>query len=349
MSKSDGNSATAICILGMHRSGTSAVTRIINLLGVDLGRHLMRAAKANPKGFWENARIVACHKDLLLALDSHYDDILPLPEGWEKLEDIEPYFQHLLRLVRKEFRGRRLWGFKDPRTCRLLPLWDRVFQEVGAEPRFLLAVRNPDEVALSLGVRDGISYNQCLLLSIGHNLEAELHTRQRRRVLVTYDQMMSDWQTQTRRIGEALGIEWPRSPEEIARQIAEFIDPELRHHQKGGAATADDAVRLRGADPQLAGWAFDIHEMVTAAAEGRTAMDVAAIDKIAAEFRAEIPRLAAWRTQRRLKERFEKLPVWAARMDRELRRLRHENEQLRRELARMRRNDRVSGGCDLPA
>jgi hypothetical protein len=47
---------TIVCILGMHRSGTSLVSRVMNVLGVDLGpaEHLMRPSSDNPTGHWES-------------------------------------------------------------------------------------------------------------------------------------------------------------------------------------------------------------------------------------------------------------------------------------------------------
>jgi hypothetical protein len=332
MGASSTSSALALCILGMHRSGTSALTRVLNLLGVSLGKHLIKPARANPTGFWENARIVDCHIDLLYAMDSYYDDILPLPDGWEKSPAAVTYRDRMQRVVAKEFVRRPLWGFKDPRTCRLLPMWNLLFDEINLRPCFTLIVRNPDEVAQSLRKRNGFSYNQSLMLSLGHMLDPERHTRGRLRVLLTYEQLMSDWRKQTARIGQALKIEWPKSPGSISGEVGSFLDPSLRHHRSGGVVTAEQAVARRGADPRVARWTFDTFNILSRASEG-SELDHAALDAITDEFRAALPSLAAWRTQRALKEKFAKAHVWATRMDAEIKRLTQENEELRRQLA----------------
>ena len=44
----------AVLVLGMHRSGTSALTRIINLMGFSAPKTLMAATEANEAGFWES-------------------------------------------------------------------------------------------------------------------------------------------------------------------------------------------------------------------------------------------------------------------------------------------------------
>jgi hypothetical protein len=48
-----------IVVLGMHRSGTSALTRGLSTLGVGLGDTLHPAGSDNPTGFWEDRDIIA--------------------------------------------------------------------------------------------------------------------------------------------------------------------------------------------------------------------------------------------------------------------------------------------------
>ena len=77
----------AILVLGMHRSGTSAITRVLNLLGVELGAHLMPAAAGNNEGgFWEHMRVVEIHEALLHALGRSWHDLRPLPSEWMRSE-----------------------------------------------------------------------------------------------------------------------------------------------------------------------------------------------------------------------------------------------------------------------
>src|SRR5690348_5945376 len=77
----------AILIVGMHRSGTSALTRVINLHGVPLGRQLLEAAFDNEAGFWENQAVVQLHERILEHLGSSWDDPRELPSGW--LDEVE--------------------------------------------------------------------------------------------------------------------------------------------------------------------------------------------------------------------------------------------------------------------
>ena len=55
-----------IAVLGMHRSGTSAVARGLKALGVELGEHLMPpAANNNDKGFFEDVDVNALNNEIL--------------------------------------------------------------------------------------------------------------------------------------------------------------------------------------------------------------------------------------------------------------------------------------------
>lgn len=106
----------------MHRSGTSAVTCLLNILGLELGPYLMQPSKDNEKGYWEHKDIVVLHDQVLAALGPFWCDTRPLPEGWQHREDISRLKQDISAVIERDFAGGPLWEFKDPRTCRLLPL-----------------------------------------------------------------------------------------------------------------------------------------------------------------------------------------------------------------------------------
>src|SRR5579864_81175 len=165
--------STALVVLGMHRSGTSALTGMLHHLGVALGERLMPATIDNPRGYWEHTDIVAAHDRLLSALGSAWDDIRPLPGGFEHGEPAADGRRELAAIVRRDFAEAPLWALKDPRLCRLMPLWSMLFDEERISPRYILALRHPLDVAASLDARDGISTPRALLLWLGHLLDAE--------------------------------------------------------------------------------------------------------------------------------------------------------------------------------
>src|SRR5215472_599841 len=78
--------STALVVLGMHRSGTSALTGMLHHLGVTLGENLMPATIDNPRGYWEHADIVKVHERLMASLGWDWHDVRSLPPGFEKTE-----------------------------------------------------------------------------------------------------------------------------------------------------------------------------------------------------------------------------------------------------------------------
>jgi len=272
---------------------------------------------------------------MLAALGSYFDDILPLPQGWERHPLVAPHRARMMAVLRAEFTGKPLWGFKDPRACRLLAAWPSMFQELGVRFGYVIMARHPDEVAASMLTRNGHSYNQSLLLTLGHMVEAERQTRGQRRAFVTYGQVMSDWRACVQKIGMRLGIAWPRSPESVAGHVAEFLDPSLRHHSATESSAAETAVSAGGADPRIARLVFGAYQVLTAAAAAESGeVDTGAMDAIRQEFEEASTSLRAWRPLRSQRDKHMKMHVLTSRLDEEVQRLTKENEELRREASR---------------
>src|SRR5690349_960994 len=74
-----------VCLLGMHRSGTSLASRMMNVLGVSLGppEQLMLGNEFNPKGYWEHSQLTALNDDLLRQLGGSWHEPPVLSAGWE--------------------------------------------------------------------------------------------------------------------------------------------------------------------------------------------------------------------------------------------------------------------------
>ena len=73
---------TAILVAGMHRSGTSGVSRILNLLGCALPKTLSSAGPDNPSGFWESMAIKELNERVLASAGSTWDDWEPFDARW---------------------------------------------------------------------------------------------------------------------------------------------------------------------------------------------------------------------------------------------------------------------------
>ncbi len=230
---------TAILILGMHRSGTSALTRVLNLCGVDLGEHLMPPAQGNNEtGFWEHLDAVDLHERALLELGRSWSDPRNLPADWQASPAAAAAERRIAKLVRTEFADSPLWAVKDPRMCRFVPLWAKVLAAAGIDLKVVFVLRHPDEVIASVERRDGISPHESGLLLLNHFFEAALATVGRARCAVTYQSLMDDWSGCVDRIARELAIELPLR-ESAAEEIERFLDRGARNHH-----VADDAAAL---------------------------------------------------------------------------------------------------------
>jgi glycosyltransferase involved in cell wall biosynthesis len=249
-----------ILVLGMHRSGTSAVTRCLNLLGAGVGGKLLAPAQDNRSGFWEHADVVAIHEELLAGLDRTWHDARGLPEGWLRSAAASKAHAKLVRLMADGFDVGALWAVKDPRLCRFVPLWRRVLLESGLDAVALLVVRHPAEVARSLNARDGLRSGTTCLNWLEHFAEAEIATRGMPRSLLAYDDLLSDWRNAFAKVGRALRVEWPVTIKDAHAAIDAFLDQTKRHHvlSKHFCSTPEVLDRLYGLcrdfDPGTGGW-----------------------------------------------------------------------------------------------
>lgn len=229
MTEAEKSSRRALLVLGMHRSGTSAVTRVLNLAGAALGTHLMPPAADNPTGFWEHADVVATHETLLHALDRDWDDPRPLPHGWLYSDAAARARERLQAIVISEFSESPLWVIKDPRLCLMVPLWLDVLRRQNVNASFIFVSRDPAETAASLRMRDDQATGAAELLWMRYLLDAERDTRGQQRCLVTYEELLRDWRGCLARIAENLQVAWTCLDEQSAA-IDAFLDPGHRHH-----------------------------------------------------------------------------------------------------------------------
>lgn len=274
----------ALLVLGMHRSGTSALAGVFQRLGVELGERLVAPAADNPRGFWENRDIVAIHDQVLHTLNSWHEDIRPLPDEWWRREDMAAYREAIRKVVYRDLSGGAIWAVKDPRLCRLLPLWRPLLEAPGLEPACAFIIRSPREVAASLSQRNGFSTSRGLLLWLLHNLEAITAAEGLPGVIVSYDRLMEDWRQVIDTVGRELDIQWPRTPEEAEQDIAGFLEPGLRHHSVGGSADPGPESVETG-DPFLVEAAAELWETLKAHEGGP-------LSQVVAPARALLARLA---------------------------------------------------------
>lgn len=218
-----------VCILGMHRSGTSLLTRILNLIGVYLGPEpdLPQPRDGNPTGHWELDEFMVLNDAILTALGGRWDAPPIFPPGWESDPSLDGVKQSARTFIQKTFCNAELWGWKDPRNCLTLPFWQQLLPNM----RYVLCIRNPVDVAHSLAQRDSFSVEKSSSLWVRHVTSALAHSDGKPRLVVFYEDLMTDWLTELRRVAAFLGKPEQAEKIEIQDAVREFIEKGLQHHR----------------------------------------------------------------------------------------------------------------------
>lgn len=230
--------ATAVIVVGMHRSGTSALTRIVNLLGPTVGRDgdLVGARPSNLKGQWEIGSMTGFQEALLQKLGGTWDEPPELPVGWERRRALLLEVGRARRLVQHIYRGAPLWVWKDPRTSLTLPFWRRALPRHTLVP--IAIHRHPLDVARSLASRNGLPAERALILWETYNRALLRNLDGMPALHLSYEQLTSDPIATSARVRDFLAARGvPVAPvhEETVRA---FVDPSLRHHSGGEEARA---------------------------------------------------------------------------------------------------------------
>jgi hypothetical protein len=224
--------ARVVLILGMHRSGTSLLARMLAAQGLPLGRHLLTDPMPdNPHGYWEQAEIVAIQEGLLRHFKRDWwgaRGLEPLPEGWRAAPATRRAQGLLSRILAREMAAAGpVWGFKDPRTLRFLPLWDDILAEQDLEPVPVLALRAPAAVAASLALRNRLPRARADALWAFNTIEALNGAAGRLAAVVDYDAWFTRPEETAHRLQALLGLPGP------PHAACHLIDPALRHGPRG--------------------------------------------------------------------------------------------------------------------
>ncbi len=224
---------TAVIVLGMHRSGTSAFARVLNLCGAFLPANLRPPKQRNnPKGSWEPEEIVGLNERVLRNLGGTWDhiDFEPPDAGF-----VDEFALDVRALLAAEYGDRTTILIKDPRICVLAPLWHEALCRAGYRPVYVVPVRDPLEVAQSLSVRGDVTVREGLALWLGYVQRiAEFSDANVEITYVRYTELLDDWRGVIGRIGDRLGI--ALDAEARAEEVDRFVEPALRRQRSDSTA-----------------------------------------------------------------------------------------------------------------
>lgn len=263
----------ALFVLGMARSGTSALTRVLSLCGGALPTGLVGAMEANPRGFFESRKATYVNEAILRRQGSAgYDPSLRLQEegalgAKEKAACLTEITDFLATLPASP-----LVVMKDHRINALIPLWFEAARMAGFDVATVNAVRHPQEVVKSVAANAPATPELTDSLWLKYNLLAERETRATPRVFVEYPNLLDDWRREVKRISAALGIDLDNRDE---GEIDEFLTPDLRRQRYAGPMI----------EPFGTDWNSTVYEALSAAARDEP-WDEAVLDGVFEAYRA---------------------------------------------------------------
>jgi hypothetical protein len=271
-----------ILVLGMHRSGTSAVAGAFALLGPNPPVRMVPAAADNPAGFFEPLIAVGVNDWILHAGSSTWFDPLEF-----SIDHLSPQARRtadamIVLSLLADFEHAPLPLLKDPRLCLLLELWLPGLTGMQFRPSAVLVLRHPAEVIMSLAQRDSCPAPVAASLWLHYMLTAEFATRSLPRHILPYDELLGDWRGCVARAARDALLTLPHTPDSVAPRMEEFLAASLRHHAfPGDAATSGPLGRLMDETYQA---------LATLAREGAGETNLQRLDQLRAAF-------AEWRFQ----------------------------------------------------
>lgn len=264
----------ALFVLGMARSGTSALTRVLSLCGGTLPAGMVGGFAGNPAGYWEPRKAVCLNEAILRRYGSAgYDPSLRLQldgalDAADKVACISKIGKYLRTLPTAP-----LVVIKDPQITALSELWFEAARLAGFDIATAIAVRHPEEVIQSFGERrPGNPRALSAALWLRYSLLAEKGTRGLPRVFVEYANLLDDWHKEVKRISATLPFDLA-APDEGA--IEDFLEPSLQHQ------------RYTGPVPELFGtdWISSVYQALGAAARDEP-WDQSVLDRVFEAYRA---------------------------------------------------------------
>ncbi len=237
-----GTKKRIIAVVGVPRSGTSAITKGLDAMGIDIGKNLNSPPDiGNEKGFFEDADINSLNYGLLKMLTGKPDNAI-LIDLKNIPEQVITIFKSAAKNILKErLCNTDIFGFKDPFIAKLLPIWMEIFNELQLNVSFVVVCRNPKSSALSMVKRGNmdiiiayyiwlsgmVSVFDCILNPM---LSSDA-------VFVDYDDMLENPEEQLLKIASRLKL---KIDHENNPAFKEYINDFLTNSMRHAAFTIED-------------------------------------------------------------------------------------------------------------
>ena len=220
-----------ILILGMHRSGTSATARLINMMGAYFAPEGMAlpAKPDNPKGFWERRDVLHLNDELLKLQDCQWNQLV----NWDfaKASTVPDSIKRLMQSLIMNMDAHRPWFIKDPRLCLTLPAWMPLLES----PLAVVVYRNPQEIAISLDKRNPLMAEYGIALWEYYTVGLLNASQAIPRIFVRHEEILEKPAMRSEEmLRQLVQLGARRLAMPSVQEVRAFIDPRLYHAKPTG-------------------------------------------------------------------------------------------------------------------
>src|SRR5260370_29803578 len=223
-------------VLGMHRSGTSLCSHVLSALGLDMtdrvpGPGLDSPGEDNPLGHWERWEIVEFHDRILRFFNREFFSQahdLALPVAWWAAPEVAQVRREITAFLERRMGG-GYFGFKDPRTVRLMPMWHQIISELKLAPKVVFCLRNPAQVARSLNGRDGFSLDTGEYRWFSYTVDFFRYTKSAEVCTIEYEAWFDDPTPNLAKLRNFLDLPEDRTEFDLDLTVSDLVHHELRH------------------------------------------------------------------------------------------------------------------------
>ena len=218
-------------VLGMHRSGTSVITKALTVFDISLGKNFLPAVKGhNDKGYWEDKTFNSINMELFRLLDSNWDLV-----NLSKLEDFSsPKYESVKEKAKlfliDRYVNSDVVGLKDPRACLLLSFWNGVFKDLSLNVKYVVALRHPESVAKSLVNPHGFDRCKSILLWAAYTYSC-LKWAAEDSIIIQYEGLVDKPVNQLNRLALLLNTSLQGRDDKVKDYCDVYMDSELQRHK----------------------------------------------------------------------------------------------------------------------
>ena len=218
-----------IIVLGMHRSGSTAIARALEVFNVDVGSNLI---PANPdiysSGFWEDMDVVKLNQDILGFIYTEWSDLSIISDlRLAALIRNKHFLARACKLIKDKLTNNKVMEIKDSRMTILMPFWKKVFDSMNIVIGYVIVFRNPDGVSDSILHRDKISKEQSDMLWLIDNDTALKFTKNSPKLFLDYDLFLDEPVNHLERIEDAFELKINKKL--LSDYLFNFLNNNLRH------------------------------------------------------------------------------------------------------------------------